>query len=223
MVFSGLATSLQREMAGKEQKIQQLKQDVEKMKKENSEKDDQLAVVAAKVDIPTEGLSGLRSRVWGTGVGRVRLLSGEERGSNVGVAVSRGGCSRSALAVHANRSCRAVPRGRRGAAAFPSLNPSPSSSAFGHRAPWIPVGTVAVCTCKALVPRILPRSHGNPGCAWLPAAQPGFSREAGGLRGGLCPLCWPLPRRPAELHRLRNQHRAGAAPWLADWALCREI
>lgn len=50
-------------MAGKEQKIQQLKQDVEKMKKENSKKDDQLAVVAAKVDIPTEGLSGLWSRV----------------------------------------------------------------------------------------------------------------------------------------------------------------
>ncbi|XP_075376430.1 forkhead-associated domain-containing protein 1 [Mycteria americana] len=45
---AGLATSLQREIAGKEQKIQQLKQDVEKMKKENREKDNQLAVVSAK-------------------------------------------------------------------------------------------------------------------------------------------------------------------------------
>ncbi|KAM7083994.1 forkhead-associated domain-containing protein 1 [Ciconia maguari] len=45
---AGLVTSLQREIAGKEQKIQQLKQDVEKMKKENREKDKQLAVVSAK-------------------------------------------------------------------------------------------------------------------------------------------------------------------------------
>ncbi|KAM6046183.1 LOW QUALITY PROTEIN: forkhead-associated domain-containing protein 1 [Theristicus caerulescens] len=45
---AGLVTSLQREMAGKEQKIQQLKQEVEKMKKENREKDNQLAVVSAK-------------------------------------------------------------------------------------------------------------------------------------------------------------------------------
>ncbi|KAK4809849.1 hypothetical protein QYF61_021309 [Mycteria americana] len=58
---AGLATSLQREIAGKEQKIQQLKQDVEKMKKENREKDNQLAVVSAKVNIPEEGLGILRS------------------------------------------------------------------------------------------------------------------------------------------------------------------
>ncbi|XP_059685828.1 forkhead-associated domain-containing protein 1 [Gavia stellata] len=45
---AGLVTSLQREIAGKEQKIQQLKQDVAKMKKENQEKDNQLAVVSAK-------------------------------------------------------------------------------------------------------------------------------------------------------------------------------
>ncbi|KFW93305.1 Forkhead-associated domain-containing protein 1, partial [Phalacrocorax carbo] len=45
---AGLVISLQREIAGKEQKIQQLKQEVEKMKKENREKDNQLAVVSAK-------------------------------------------------------------------------------------------------------------------------------------------------------------------------------
>ncbi|XP_075629181.1 forkhead-associated domain-containing protein 1 isoform X2 [Balearica regulorum gibbericeps] len=45
---AGLVTSLQREIAGKEQKMQQLKQDVEKMKRENREKDNQLAVVSAK-------------------------------------------------------------------------------------------------------------------------------------------------------------------------------
>ncbi|KFW67970.1 Forkhead-associated domain-containing protein 1, partial [Pygoscelis adeliae] len=45
---AGLVTSLQREIAGKEQKMQQLKQDVEKIKKENREKDNQLAVVSAK-------------------------------------------------------------------------------------------------------------------------------------------------------------------------------
>ncbi|XP_052649045.1 forkhead-associated domain-containing protein 1 [Harpia harpyja] len=45
---AGLVTSLQREVAGKEQKIQQLKEDVDKMKKENREKDNQLAVVSAK-------------------------------------------------------------------------------------------------------------------------------------------------------------------------------
>ncbi|OPJ86215.1 forkhead-associated domain-containing protein 1 isoform C [Patagioenas fasciata monilis] len=45
---AGLVTSLQREIAGKEQKIQQLKDDVEKMKRESREKDHQLAVVSAK-------------------------------------------------------------------------------------------------------------------------------------------------------------------------------
>ncbi|KAM6236514.1 forkhead-associated domain-containing protein 1 isoform 1-T1 [Spheniscus humboldti] len=45
---AGLVTSLQREIAGKEQKMQQLKQDIEKIKKENREKDNQLAVVSAK-------------------------------------------------------------------------------------------------------------------------------------------------------------------------------
>uniref|UniRef100_U3IP35 Forkhead associated phosphopeptide binding domain 1 n=1 Tax=Anas platyrhynchos platyrhynchos TaxID=8840 RepID=U3IP35_ANAPP len=45
---TGLVTSLQREIAVKEQKIQQLKQDVEKIKKANREKDNQLAVVSAK-------------------------------------------------------------------------------------------------------------------------------------------------------------------------------
>ncbi|KAM9217775.1 forkhead-associated domain-containing protein 1 [Leptosomus discolor] len=45
---AGLVASLQWEIAGKEQKMQQLKEDVEKMKKENQEKDRQLAVVSAK-------------------------------------------------------------------------------------------------------------------------------------------------------------------------------
>ncbi|XP_035200711.1 forkhead-associated domain-containing protein 1 isoform X3 [Oxyura jamaicensis] len=45
---TGLVTSLQREIAVKEQKIQQLRQDVEKIKKANREKDNQLAVVSAK-------------------------------------------------------------------------------------------------------------------------------------------------------------------------------
>nr|XP_047923259.1 forkhead-associated domain-containing protein 1 [Anser cygnoides] len=49
---TGLVTSLQREIAAKEQKIQQLKQDVEKIKKANREKDNQLAVVSAKVSTP---------------------------------------------------------------------------------------------------------------------------------------------------------------------------
>ncbi|XP_067167041.1 forkhead-associated domain-containing protein 1 [Apteryx mantelli] len=45
---AGLVTSLQREIAVKEQKIQQLNQEAEKIKKENREKDNQLAVVSAK-------------------------------------------------------------------------------------------------------------------------------------------------------------------------------
>ncbi|KAK2521616.1 Fhad1 [Columba guinea] len=45
---AGLVTSLQREITGKEQKIQQLKDDVEKMKRESREKDHQLAVLSAK-------------------------------------------------------------------------------------------------------------------------------------------------------------------------------
>lgn len=61
LFFPGLVTSLQREVAGKEQKIQQLKEDVDKMKKENREKDNQLAVVSAKVNIPKKGLSNLWS------------------------------------------------------------------------------------------------------------------------------------------------------------------
>ncbi|KFQ43265.1 Forkhead-associated domain-containing protein 1, partial [Nestor notabilis] len=45
---TGLVTSLQREVAGKEQKIQQLQQEVEKVQKENRVKDNQLAVLSAK-------------------------------------------------------------------------------------------------------------------------------------------------------------------------------
>ncbi|XP_053941516.1 forkhead-associated domain-containing protein 1 isoform X2 [Cuculus canorus] len=45
---AGLVSSLQREIVGKEQKIEQLQQDVEKMKKANREKDNQLAIVSAK-------------------------------------------------------------------------------------------------------------------------------------------------------------------------------
>ncbi|XP_074465546.1 forkhead-associated domain-containing protein 1 isoform X1 [Larus michahellis] len=45
---AGLVASLRREIMGKEQKMQQLKQEVEKVKKENREKDNQLAVVSAK-------------------------------------------------------------------------------------------------------------------------------------------------------------------------------
>lgn len=62
-------TSLQREVAGKEQKIQQLKEDVDKMKKENREKDNQLAVVSAKVNIPKKGLSNLWSCIRRVSVG----------------------------------------------------------------------------------------------------------------------------------------------------------
>jgi len=51
-------TSLQREIAVKEQKIQQLKQEVEKTKKANREKDNQLAAVSAKVSVPSAGLIG---------------------------------------------------------------------------------------------------------------------------------------------------------------------
>lgn len=60
---SGLVASLRREIMGKEQKMQQLKQEVEKVKKENREKDNQLAVVSAKV-IPNEGLDNLQPCVW---------------------------------------------------------------------------------------------------------------------------------------------------------------
>lgn len=56
-------TSLQREITGKEQKIQQLKDDVEKMKRESREKDHQLAVVSAKVNILMRGLGNLPSRI----------------------------------------------------------------------------------------------------------------------------------------------------------------
>ncbi|KAM9521232.1 forkhead-associated domain-containing protein 1 [Guaruba guarouba] len=45
---TGLVTSLQREIAGKEQKIQQLQQEVEKVKKETRAKDNQLTVLSAK-------------------------------------------------------------------------------------------------------------------------------------------------------------------------------
>ncbi|OXB77301.1 UNVERIFIED_CONTAM: hypothetical protein H355_002293 [Colinus virginianus] len=45
---TGLVTSLQGEIAVKEEKIQQLKQEVEKTKKANREKDNQLAAVTAK-------------------------------------------------------------------------------------------------------------------------------------------------------------------------------
>ncbi|XP_051493058.1 forkhead-associated domain-containing protein 1 isoform X3 [Apus apus] len=50
VVAAGLVSSLQREVASKGQKIQQLKQDVEKMKKETREKDDQLVMVSAKLE-----------------------------------------------------------------------------------------------------------------------------------------------------------------------------
>ncbi|XP_010223548.1 PREDICTED: forkhead-associated domain-containing protein 1-like [Tinamus guttatus] len=53
---AGLVTSLQREIAVKEQKIQQLNQEVEKMKKDNREKDNQLAVVSAKYSRIKEGM-----------------------------------------------------------------------------------------------------------------------------------------------------------------------
>ncbi|XP_010183402.1 PREDICTED: forkhead-associated domain-containing protein 1 [Mesitornis unicolor] len=58
---AGLVSSLQREIEGKEQKMQQLRQDIDRMKKESREKDNQLAVVSAKVNIPDEGLSKLWS------------------------------------------------------------------------------------------------------------------------------------------------------------------
>uniref|UniRef100_A0A8C4XU78 Uncharacterized protein n=1 Tax=Falco tinnunculus TaxID=100819 RepID=A0A8C4XU78_FALTI len=46
---TGLVSSLQREIAGKEQRIQQLEQEVGKMKKENREKDNQIAVISAQL------------------------------------------------------------------------------------------------------------------------------------------------------------------------------
>ncbi|XP_054857773.1 forkhead-associated domain-containing protein 1 [Eublepharis macularius] len=45
---SGLVTSLQKDITSKEQKIQQLKMDAEKLKRENREKDNQLAHVSAQ-------------------------------------------------------------------------------------------------------------------------------------------------------------------------------
>lgn len=75
--MSGLVTSLQREVAGKEQKIQQLKDDVENMKKEIREKDNQLTVVSAKVNVPNEGLRNSGSRVWVT----VGIQAGQGRAS----------------------------------------------------------------------------------------------------------------------------------------------
>lgn len=62
--MAGLVASLRREIVGKEQKMQQLRQDVEKAKKESREKDNQLAVVSAKVNVPNEGLRNLQPRVW---------------------------------------------------------------------------------------------------------------------------------------------------------------
>ncbi|XP_016158867.1 PREDICTED: forkhead-associated domain-containing protein 1 [Ficedula albicollis] len=45
---AGLVSNMQRELLQKEQKIQQLQQETEKLSKENREKDDQLAMVSAK-------------------------------------------------------------------------------------------------------------------------------------------------------------------------------
>lgn len=78
---TGLVTSLQREIAVKEQKIQQLRQDVEKIKKANREKDNQLAVVSAKVSTPvtcsvSDGL--IHGLVWNNKIQRVSLLSGKD-------------------------------------------------------------------------------------------------------------------------------------------------
>uniref|UniRef100_A0A8C8S9R0 Uncharacterized protein n=1 Tax=Pelusios castaneus TaxID=367368 RepID=A0A8C8S9R0_9SAUR len=50
VLTTGLVTSLQRDISAKEQKIQQLTLNADKLKKENREKDNQLAVVSAKVD-----------------------------------------------------------------------------------------------------------------------------------------------------------------------------
>uniref|UniRef100_A0A674KCF7 Uncharacterized protein n=1 Tax=Terrapene triunguis TaxID=2587831 RepID=A0A674KCF7_9SAUR len=47
---TGLVTSLQRDVSAKEQRILQLKLNADKLKKENREKDNQLAVISAKVD-----------------------------------------------------------------------------------------------------------------------------------------------------------------------------
>uniref|UniRef100_A0A8C4W407 Uncharacterized protein n=1 Tax=Gopherus evgoodei TaxID=1825980 RepID=A0A8C4W407_9SAUR len=47
---TGLVTSLQRDISAKEQRILQLKLNADKLKKENREKDNQLAVISAKVD-----------------------------------------------------------------------------------------------------------------------------------------------------------------------------
>lgn len=97
LFFTGLAASLQRAMAGKEQKIQRLKEDVEKLKKENREKDDRLAVVSAKVNSPRDGLTSVPSRTR-VGVGD-RDEEGDacrcvkEQSSYVCGALCRGGCN----------------------------------------------------------------------------------------------------------------------------------
>lgn len=50
-------SSMQRELLQKEQKIQQLQQETEKLNKENQKKDNELAMVSAKVGSTNEGLS----------------------------------------------------------------------------------------------------------------------------------------------------------------------
>ncbi|XP_037235957.1 forkhead-associated domain-containing protein 1 [Falco rusticolus] len=70
---TGLVSSLQREIAGKEQRIQQLEQEVGKMKKENREKDNQIAVISAKCsrikeemkhEVEKQEITTCRHRIW---------------------------------------------------------------------------------------------------------------------------------------------------------------
>ncbi|XP_074790165.1 forkhead-associated domain-containing protein 1 isoform X2 [Natator depressus] len=59
---TGLVTSLQRDISAKEQRILQLKLNADKLKKENREKDNQLAVISAKrigeLELQVKGLQG---------------------------------------------------------------------------------------------------------------------------------------------------------------------
>lgn len=134
--LSGLVTSLQREVAGKEQKIQQLKDEAEKMKKEIREKDNQLTVVSAKVNVPNKRLSNSRSRVWVTvgiqaGTGRASLH--KQHRSSVCVAVYGDSCDPLVVAT-CRQSCSPV-SGPCNASGAVSPSPAESPSLFCGQVP----------------------------------------------------------------------------------------
>ena len=171
---AGLVTSLQREIAGKEHKIQQLKEDVEKTKKENREKDNQLAVVSAKVNGTTDGCRNVRARLrvnLGIQTEKAHALSGRERGSSwwdwLSGQLQPEGPDR--LQIEAVEPfcwdgagdlpwCRAMPGSWQH---LPQLHPPPRS-AFSSGAPWPATSPGAVCTHDALVPKPSQGAVGTP-------------------------------------------------------------